>query len=56
LIADRKGVATPYAIFGLQDRGVFFIEPNTEVYEGMIVGEHSRDNDLDVNVTREKIN
>ncbi|ACD65858.1 MAG TPA: translational GTPase TypA [Sulfurihydrogenibium sp.] len=54
LIADRKGVATPYAIFGLQDRGVFFIEPGTEVYEGMIVGEHSRDNDLDVNVTREK--
>jgi len=54
LIADRKGVATPYAIFGLQDRGVFFIDPGTEVYEGMIVGEHSRDNDLDVNVTREK--
>lgn len=54
LIADRKGVATPYAIFGLQDRGVFFIDPGTEVYEGMIVGEHSRENDLDVNVTREK--
>lgn len=54
LIADRKGVATPYAIFGLQDRGVFFIYPGTEVYEGMIVGEHSRENDLDVNVTREK--
>lgn len=54
LIADRKGVATPYAIFGLQDRGVFFIDPGTEVYEGMVVGEHSRENDLDVNVTREK--
>lgn len=54
LIADRKGVATPYAIFGLQDRGVFFIDPGTEVYEGMVVGEHNRENDLDVNVTREK--
>lgn len=54
LIADRKGVATPYAIFGLQDRGIFFIDPGTEVYEGMVVGEHSRENDLDVNVTREK--
>ncbi|MEJ5172666.1 MAG: translational GTPase TypA [Hydrogenothermaceae bacterium] len=54
LIADRKGTATPYAIFGLQDRGVFFIDPGTEVYEGMIVGEHSRENDLNVNVTREK--
>ncbi|MEZ0323521.1 MAG: translational GTPase TypA [Hydrogenothermaceae bacterium] len=54
LIADRKGVATPYAIFGLQDRGVFFIDPGIEVYEGMIVGEHSRENDLNVNVTREK--
>ncbi len=54
LIADRTGVATPYAIFGLQDRGVFFISPGTQVYEGMVVGEHSRENDLDVNVTREK--
>ncbi|HEV09511.1 MAG TPA: translational GTPase TypA [Sulfurihydrogenibium azorense] len=54
LIADREGVATPYAIFGLQDRGIFFIEPGTEVYEGMVVGEHNRENDLDVNVTREK--
>ncbi len=41
-------------LFGLQDRGVFFIDPGTEVYEGMVVGEHSRENDLDVNVTREK--
>lgn len=54
LVADRKGVATPYAIFGLQDRGIFFIDPGIEVYEGMVVGEHSRENDLDVNVTREK--
>ncbi|MGC8941349.1 MAG: translational GTPase TypA [Sulfurihydrogenibium sp.] len=54
LIADREGVTTPYAIFGLQDRGIFFIEPGTEVYEGMVVGEHNRENDLDVNVTREK--
>lgn len=54
LISDRAGVATPYAIFGLQDRGVFFISPGTQVYEGMIVGEHNRENDLDVNVTREK--
>ncbi|GAB6073233.1 translational GTPase TypA [Venenivibrio stagnispumantis] len=54
LIADRQGVATPYAIFGLQDRGIFFIDPGTEVYEGMVVGEHNRDNDLYVNVTREK--
>ncbi|HEY8431810.1 MAG TPA: translational GTPase TypA [Sandaracinaceae bacterium] len=54
IVADRKGVATPYALFHLQPRGVLFIEPGTEVYEGMIVGEHNRENDLDVNVTREK--
>ncbi len=54
LVADRKGVATPYAIFGLQDRGVFFIPPGTEVYEGMVIGEHNRDKDLWVNITREK--
>jgi GTP-binding protein len=39
LIANRKGVATPYSIFGLQDREIFFIEPGTEVCEGMIIGE-----------------
>jgi GTP-binding protein len=54
MVADRVGRATPYALFHLQPRGVLFIEPGTEVYEGMIVGEHSRDNDLDVNVTKEK--
>ncbi len=54
LVSDRKGVATPYAIFGLQDRGVFFIPPGTEVYEGMVIGEHNRDKDLWVNITREK--
>lgn len=54
LVSDRKGVATPYALFNLQPRGELFIGPSTEVYEGMIVGEHSRENDLDINVTREK--
>ncbi len=54
IVADRQGVATGYAIFGLQDRGVFFIEPGTEVYEGMVIGEHNRDKDLDVNITKGK--
>ncbi|HMA97372.1 MAG TPA: EF-Tu/IF-2/RF-3 family GTPase, partial [Polyangiaceae bacterium] len=54
MVSDRAGVATPYALFHLQPRGVLFIEPGTAVYEGMIVGEHNRPNDLDVNVTREK--
>ncbi len=54
LIADRGGVTTGYAIYNLQERGEMFIEPATEVYEGMIVGEHSRDNDLDVNIVKEK--
>jgi GTP-binding protein len=54
LIADRAGLTTAYALDGLQDRGVLFINPGVEVYEGMIVGEHSRDNDLDVNAVREK--
>ena len=54
IVADRAGTATPYALFHLQPRGVLFIEPGVEVYEGMIIGEHNRGNDLDVNVTREK--
>jgi GTP-binding protein len=54
IVADRGGRATPYALFHLQPRGVLFVEPNTEVYEGMVIGEHNRPNDLDVNVTREK--
>jgi GTP-binding protein len=54
LVADRPGLATAYAIANLQERGVIFVEPQTEVYEGMIVGENSRANDMDVNVTKEK--
>jgi GTP-binding protein len=54
LVADRPGPATAYAIANLQDRGVMFIDPATQVYEGMIVGENSRPNDLDVNITKEK--
>jgi len=54
LVADRRGVTTPYALFHLQPRGVLFIGAGVEVYEGMIVGEHNRPNDLDVNVVREK--
>ena len=54
LVADRGGVATSYALLGLQERGDLFVEPGTEVYEGMIVGESTRPEDLDVNVTREK--
>jgi GTP-binding protein len=54
LVADRTGVATAYAIYNLQERGEIFIEPGTAVYEGMIIGENSRPNDMDVNVTKEK--
>jgi GTP-binding protein len=54
LAADRPGVATAYAIYNLQERGEIFIEPGTQVYEGMIIGENSRPNDMDVNVTKEK--
>jgi GTP-binding protein len=54
LVADRAGAATAYAISNLQDRGEIFIEPATPVYEGMIVGENARPNDMDVNVTKEK--
>jgi GTP-binding protein len=54
LISDRQGTTTAYALDGLQDRGTLFVADGTEVYEGMIVGEHSRDNDLDVNCVREK--
>jgi len=54
LVADRPGVATAYAIFNLQERGEIFLEPATEVYEGMIIGENARPNDMDVNVTKEK--
>jgi GTP-binding protein len=54
LVADRSGVATSYAIFNLQERGEIFIDPGTSVYEGMIIGENARPNDMDVNVTKEK--
>jgi len=54
LIADRAGVATPFAMINLQERGTFFVEPTSEVYEGMIVGENSRADDMDVNITKEK--
>jgi GTP-binding protein len=54
IVADRKGRATPYSLFNLQPRGIMLIGPNTDVYEGMVIGEHNRQNDLDVNVCREK--
>ncbi|HVH28244.1 MAG TPA: translational GTPase TypA [Vicinamibacterales bacterium] len=54
LVADRVGAATSYAIFNLQERGEIFIEPGTQVYEGMLIGENSRPADMDVNVTKEK--
>ena len=54
LVADRPGVATAYALANLQERGMMFIDAQTPVYEGMIVGENSRANDLDVNITKEK--
>jgi GTP-binding protein len=54
MVADRAGVATPYAITALQDRGTFFVAPTEEVYQGMVVGENPRNEDMDVNITREK--
>jgi GTP-binding protein len=54
LVADRSGSSTAYAMFSLQERGSLFIEPGTEVYEGMIVGENSRSDDMDVNITKER--
>ena len=54
MVADREGPATPYAIFHLQERGTIFVGAGTPVYEGMIVGEYARDNDLDVKLTKEK--
>jgi GTP-binding protein len=54
LIADRAGVSTAYALWGLQERGELFLGPGIELYEGMIVGENAKDNDLDVNAVREK--
>jgi GTP-binding protein len=54
LVADRRGQATAFAIAGLQERGSLFVAPRAELYEGMVVGENSRDNDLDVNASKEK--
>lgn len=54
LVADRSGPVTSYAMVNLQERGVLFVSPGTEVYEGMIVGENSRADDMDVNITKEK--
>ena len=54
LVSDRKGVVTSYAMVNLQERGTLFVDPTTEVYEGMIVGENSRADDMDVNITKEK--
>jgi GTP-binding protein len=54
LISDRPGTSTAYALWGLQERGELFVGPGIEVYEGMIIGENAKDNDLDVNVVREK--
>ena len=54
LVADRSGAVTSYACFSLQERGSLMVGPGTEVYEGMIVGENSRSDDMDVNITRER--
>ncbi len=54
LVADRSGRATPYAIVSLQERGELFVAPQDEVYDGMLIGENSRDQDLEANVTKEK--
>jgi GTP-binding protein len=54
LVADRSGTATTYAMFSLQERGSLFVVPGTEVYEGMIVGENSRPDDMDVNIAKER--
>ena len=54
LISNEEGVAVAYAIWNLEDRGVFFIDPGVQVYRGMIIGEHNRDNDLEVNPMKGK--
>lgn len=54
LVSDRSGKVTPFAMINLQERGSFFVDPTQEVYEGMIVGENSRNEDMDVNITKEK--
>ncbi|WP_114855840.1 translational GTPase TypA [Brachybacterium sp. YJGR34] len=54
LVADRAGTVTPFAMINLQERGTFFVEPTSEVYAGQVVGENSRNEDMDVNITKEK--
>ncbi|HBU43689.1 MAG TPA: translational GTPase TypA [Microbacterium sp.] len=54
IVADRSGVVTPFAIIALQERMSFFVQPTEEVYEGMVIGENSRSDDMDVNITKEK--
>jgi len=54
MVSDREGTATPYSVFHMQERGTLFVPPSTKVYEGMVVGEYSRENDLNVNIVREK--
>ena len=54
LIADRAGTSTAYALWGLQERGELFVGPGVELYEGMIIGENAKDDDLEVNAVREK--
>lgn len=54
IVADRQGKAVPYALFNLEPRGQLFVEPGTPVYEGMIIGEHNRHQDIDVNACKEK--
>ncbi|WP_349829396.1 translational GTPase TypA [Brevibacterium litoralis] len=54
MVSDRAGVVTPYAMINLQERGSFFVEPTSEVYEGQVVGENSRADDMDINITKEK--
>ena len=54
MVADRAGVATPFAMVALQERGSFFVQPTSEVYAGMVVGENSRADDMEVNITKEK--
>jgi predicted membrane GTPase involved in stress response len=53
-VADRRGPTTAFALFNLQERGTLFVGPGEEVYEGMVVGENSRSDDLDVNAVKEK--
>src|SRR5665213_799768 len=54
LVCDRVGISTAYAIWGIQERGEMFVGPSISVYEGMIVGENSREDDMNVNITKEK--